>query len=358
MRCSATPVASSCFCRSPNQISRLFKPTALLPPEQTAEPRNQVDCMSRLLDILDKNFPKFDVTMKIMFTVRHSYLREMLGIPSGHDLPLGFPDFEQTEVDALVRRNGKIFHVEFQSWNDSNMLLRMFSYRNSIYRHYKKSGRRRNTPIVEQSVVYIGSPPMNMEKEIHAPQIDYCYALHDIRSFWKDWSDRLKRSTLPLNWVLAMVCSNSTDETIWRAAAQGIQVHLDDRGSQSDLPLPAVLLVAATLRNMSDDFRRELISMFTMSVENDPLFKEIYLQGNDRASRARLLRLIGIGLDLREIQLDDEQNEKLVSWKVEDLDALGDAMMAGASADEIRSWLPKPSPTKGNSGGKFGKSGW
>lgn len=313
--------------------------------------------MSRLLEILDKNFPKFDVTMKIMFTVRHSYLRDMLGIPSGHDLPLGFPDFEQTEVDALVRRNGKIFHVEFQSWNDPNMLLRMFSYRNSIYRHYKKSGMRRITPDVEQSVVYIGSPPMNMEKEIHAPQIDYCYALHDIRSFWENWSDRLKRSSLPLNWVLAMVCSNSTDEGIWRAIAQNIQAHLNDRGNQSDLPLPAVLLVAATLRNMSIGFRRELISMFTMNVENDPLFRDIYLQGNDRDARARILRLIGIGLDRCKIQLDDGQNEELVGWRVEDLDALGDAMMAGASAEEIRSWLPKPSPTKGNSGRSRGKFG-
>lgn len=305
--------------------------------------------MSRLLEILDKNFPKFDVTMKIMFAVQNSYLRKMLNIPLGHDLPLGFPDFEQTEVDALVRRNGKIFHVEFQSWNDGRMVFRMLDYRNSIYRHYRKEGRRTVTPDVVQTVVYIGSPPMRMESELKGTKLDFSYSLHDIREFWSDWRNRLVRSRLPLNWILALICSDVEDESMWKKISQGVRGHLDANGVQSDIALPAVLLVAATLRNMSDDFRREIINMFTMNVENDPLFREIYEQGNARAAKARLLRMIGIGLDTRAIELDDMQNEELAGWMVEELDALADAMMAMISDEKLHAWLPKRAPTEDNS---------
>ncbi|KQW55107.1 hypothetical protein ASD03_21475 [Ensifer sp. Root127] len=302
-----------------------------------------------MLEILDKNFPKFDVTMKIMFAVQNSYLRQMLDIPLGHDLPPGFPDFEQTEVDALVRRNGKIFHVEFQSWNDSRMVFRMLDYRNSIYRHYRKQGRRTVTPDIVQMVVYIGSPPMRMESELQGTKLDFSYSLHDIREFWFSWRNRLVRSRLPLNWILALICSDAEDETMWKRSTQAIRDHLDTNGGQSDLPLPAVLLVAATLRNMSDDFRREIISMFTMNIENDPLFREIYEQGNARAAKVRLLRMIGIGLDTRAIELDDTQNEELAGWRVEDLDALADAMMAMISNERLLAWLPRRAPTEDNS---------
>lgn len=303
--------------------------------------------MSRLLEIMDKNFPKFDVTMKIMFAVKNSYLREMLEIPLGHDLPLGFSDFEQTEVDALVRRKGAIYHVEFQSWNDPKMEYRMFDYRNSIYRHYSRRGKRTVKPDVVQTVVYIGSPNMRMEKGLKGTNLDYSYYLHDIRSFWSDWRQRLINSTLPLNWILGLVCSDDRAEDKWRPIVQGVRDHLGKNGKQAHLALPAVLLVAATLRNMSESFRREIVNMFTMSVENDPIFREIYEQGNDRATRRLLLRIIGIGLEARKVALDEKQSEELASWKVEALNELADAMAGmDLSVAELRSWLPKPEPVQ------------
>lgn len=89
--------------------------------------------------------------------------------------------------------------------------------------------------------------------------------------------------------------------------------------------------------------------MFTMNIENDPLFREIYEQGNARAAKVRLLRMIGIGLDTRAIELDDTQNEELAGWRVEDLDALADAMMAMISNERLLAWLPRRAPTEDNS---------
>ena len=307
--------------------------------------------MSRLLEILDKNFPKFDVTMKIMFVVQNSYLRKILEIPLGHDLPLGFPDFEQTEVDALVRRNGTIFHVEFQSWNDPRMPFRMLDYRNSIHQHFGKVGKRTVTPDVVQKVVYVGSPAMRMPREIKHTGLCFSYSLHDVREFRSGWRNRLLRSRRPLDWILAAICSNDKDELKWRNVAELVRVHIGENGIQSNLALPAVLLVAATLRNMSDEFRKGIINMFTMNIENDPLFREIYDQGNTRGAKARLLRMIGIGLDSREIELDERQNEELAGWKVEDLDELADAMMAMIPDQEILALLPKRVLTSGNSNG-------
>ena len=60
----------------------------------------------------------------------------MLDIPAGRELPLAFASFDQTEVDALVEKNDRIFHVEFQIWNDETIRYRMLDYRNSLYKSY------------------------------------------------------------------------------------------------------------------------------------------------------------------------------------------------------------------------------
>jgi hypothetical protein len=79
-----------------------------------------------------------------------------------------------------------------------------------------------------------------------------------------------------------------------------------------------------------------------MSVENDPIFREVYEQGNARAAKASLLRLIDLGLGRHEVFLDETQGQELVGWNLEDLEALADELMVGMHEERLREWLPKP----------------
>lgn len=293
--------------------------------------------MSKLIEILDKNFPKYDVTLKIMFVVKHSALRKILRIPFGQDLPQEFPDFEQTRVDALVFSNTKIFHVEFQAWNDPNMPRRMLDYRSSMLKWYRRIRRKRVSDII-QKVLYVGTPVMSMRNELNGSGLNFSYALHDIREFGPSWGRKLEMSRKPLNWILGLMCMQSVTADMWTEIAFRIRAY---NGSQSMLPLPAILLVAATLRNVDYKLREEIVNMFSMNVENDPLFREVYLRGNERATKVALLKSIEEGLSARKIELTDLQNEAVVNLQISELLALTMTMMRpSASDDEIFAHFP------------------
>jgi hypothetical protein len=301
--------------------------------------------VSRLTDILEKNFPKYDVTMKIMFVVKHSMLRKMLNVPTGQDMPQEFPDFEQSKIDAMVFAESKIYHIEFQSWNDPTMPKRMLDYRNSIGKWYKRVQRKTVSDVI-QTVLYIGTPDILMKRELKGTGLDFSFALHDIREFGPDWGKKLKTSQRPLNWILALMCVREIPgDHIWRSVAEGIKTHV---GPQAILPLPAILLVAATLRNVSLQLREEIVRMFSLNVQNDPLFKEVYVQGNERAAKKELLMLVEDGLDAREITLADEQRIAIVDLEIGELRQLAGMMTRMASKDKIIATLPKIEETKDN----------
>jgi hypothetical protein len=283
--------------------------------------------------------------MKIMFVVKHSMLRKILKVPPGQDMPQEFPDFEQTKIDAMVFANTKIYHVEFQAWNDPNIPKRMLDYRNSIAKWYKRVQKKTVSDVI-QTVLYIGTPDLSMKRELKGTGLDFSFALHDIREFGPDWGSKLKTSQRPLNWILALMCLREPPSgDLWKLMAQGIKTY---QGPQTNLPLPAILLVAATLRNVDYELRQEIVNMFSMNVQNDPLFNEVYQQGSERAAKWELLTLVEDGLDAREIFLTDEQREAVVDLDISELRDLAGRMMRLASKDEILAKLPIVEETKDN----------
>jgi predicted transposase/invertase (TIGR01784 family) len=68
-----------------------------------------------------------------------------------------------------------LLHIEFQSRNDGNMVVRMLEYFTLLYRKYKME--------VLQYVVYIGSEKARMLTNILFDNIDYKYGLLDLRNY-------------------------------------------------------------------------------------------------------------------------------------------------------------------------------
>lgn len=296
--------------------------------------------MSELLDILDRNFPKYDIVFKSLFVVHHSMLREMLNIPCGRELPLGLGGFGQTEVDALVLSDESIFHVEFQSWNDARMQYRMLDYFNSILQNSEYCDSKEGVSI-RQSVLYVGYPAMNMTSHILQPGMDYRYDLSDVREYGREWSERLSASPRPLDWILSFVCRPSPpDEQQWIGLAARILAYSQHRTRRHRLPLPAVLLIAATLRRISRTTRLDIINMFRMKLD-DPLFKDIYDQAVERTRKEERLPEIEEALIYHNIHLEDDEKEELVALTAEKIKSLNLEVLKGRTFDDaLREYVP------------------
>lgn len=273
-----------------------------------------------------------------MFVVKHSMLRKMLHVPPGQDMPQEFPDFEQTRIDAMVFAKTKIYHIEFQAWNDPNMPKRMLDYRNSIVKWHKRVQRKKVSDVI-QKVLYVGTSDLSMKNELRGTGLEFSFELHDIRDFGPTWGRRLTTSLRPLNWILALMClSKSPEDATWRQIAEGIKRYA---GPQAVLPLPAILLVAATLRNVDIQLREEIVRMFSMNVQHDPLFNEVYAQGNERAVKAEFLTLIEDGLNDRVIEVNEEQREAIVDLGIGKLREIARAMvMRSVTNEQILTLLP------------------
>ncbi len=255
-------------------------------------------------------------------------------------MPLAFASFDQTEVDALVEKNDRIFHVEFQIWNDETIRYRMLDYRNSLYKSYFMKKSRKPRSII-QKVLYVGFDPMKMGRAIEDENFAYSFSLADIREFEEDWRHRLKNSRLPLNWILAELCSNDSEEAVWHSLAERIAKHLSQNGCQCSLPLASILLVAATLRRVSKETRVGFIKMFRLNVGNDPILKQIYDGGVAFEKRDILTRAVVIGLEARNLDINAHREKILSEMDLDELEQVMMSMVAGHGADEIMTLFPE-----------------
>lgn len=264
----------------------------------------------------------------------------MLGVPEGIDLNTEFPDFNATRVDALVWSDGCVHHVEFQSWNDPAMPLRMLDYFNSIVKYIPSVGGE-NRRDISQRVLYVGTPTISMESSLSVGQSSLVYELNDIREFENEYADLLEASERPLDWIVAYLCRNTTpDAQAWRNLAHHVLDHLRSEGCQSHLALAACLLVAATLRRIDIGVRREIVEMFKMSIENDPLLRSIYDQAIDYGVKADYLELIEEALAANEVELSEPEKAALVSQRSDVLRGITRSTMRGINIyDAIRSYI-------------------
>gem|GEM_PF-6252693 len=293
--------------------------------------------MGRLLEILYKNFPKYDIMMKIFFVFEHSSLSNLMGLPQGYALSNEFPSFEQSRVDALIRAENTIYHVEFQTANHPQMHIRMLDYRNSIIKWYVSAGNNSYLD-VKQEVLYIGNELLTMKNGILQSGLSFQFGLRDVRSF-KYQSARLNSSQLPLDWILSLLVQENTENADWLYIASRVEQYLRESESYDYLSLPACLLVAATLRRVDDDTRQRIMNMFSLDIKNDKLLRKIYDRGASFGARELLLRLIESWLVSNSIELPEDDLQYVARLPEEELEALVNQMTTGEDKEYIISLL-------------------
>ncbi len=119
--------------------------------------------------------PSKDITLKDIFEEVPYRLSKILSpAPIKELLPTALPSTE-LRVDFLARlEDESILHMEFQSFNDTNMPWRMLRYYTAIVEKYK-------THNIKQLVVYVGNEKLRMKSFLKIKNLVFKYEILDIR---------------------------------------------------------------------------------------------------------------------------------------------------------------------------------
>ncbi len=138
-----------------------------------------------------------DITLKDIFEeVPHRLSKILSPAPIKELLPTNFPSTE-LRVDFLARlEDESILHMEFQSFNDTNMPWRMLRYYTAIAEKYK-------TYNIKQLLVYVGNEKLRMKSSLKLKNLVFRYEILDIRQI--DCRVLLE-SPDPMDRLLACLC--------------------------------------------------------------------------------------------------------------------------------------------------------
>jgi len=141
--------------------------------------------------------PSKDIALKDIFEEVPQRLSKILApAPIKELLPTNFPSTE-LRVDFLARlEDDSILHIEFQSFNDTNMPFRMLRYYLAILERYPSSP-------IKQLLVYVGNRKLRMKSRLKLRNLTFSYEILDIRQI--DCKVLLE-SPDPMDRLLACLC--------------------------------------------------------------------------------------------------------------------------------------------------------
>ncbi len=141
--------------------------------------------------------PSKDIALKDIFEEIPQRLSKILApAPIKELLPTNFPSTE-LRVDFLARlEDDSILHIEFQSFNDTNMPFRMLRYYLAILERYPSSP-------IKQLLVYVGNRKLRMKSRLKLRNLTFSYEILDIRQID---CKLLLESPDPMDRLLACLC--------------------------------------------------------------------------------------------------------------------------------------------------------
>jgi len=247
---------------------------------------NVDEALERILRVRQMKYPKFDVTLKKLFSPNNSILRSLLGAPrTGTALSEEFMGFAINRVDVLVRARGSLHHIEFQSENDDAMPWRMLSYYHRIVARH--GSLKTPTPItVEQTVLYVGEDGLDMPCRLRGRDLDYRYKLRNITEFEASIPEMMESEILE-DQILSVLCKATCDPRHWKKVAQSL-LRLPKEEAENGL---ALLLVASLLRPLDIRTKLELEKMaVTINVRKSSVFQEVFTDGEIKGNLEEALR--------------------------------------------------------------------
>ena len=206
-------------------------------------------------------------------------LRLLAGGQAREMLTVEYPTVRMRRPDLVVRlTDDRLYHLELQSDNDTEMPWRMLEYYGLLYRQY------RQPPV--QHVLYVGKVPMTLGTRIEHATLSFQYAAIDIRTL--DRQPLLRSAVLEDN-LLALLCRGGATRT----AIRRILTRIATLSGAARTDALAALLILAGLRSVQPLVREEVHQMaLTFDIKNNAFLREVFEEGQQDGERVLLRRLL------------------------------------------------------------------
>ncbi len=288
-------------------------------------------------DLRSSRAPKYDVMFKMVFSLEGSSLRRILSIPKGLGLSEQFPDMDGLEIDSLTLGESSLHHLEFQAKNHGSMLERMFKYKAKIAdRPDIKSLRSSGSFPLEQTVLYVGKPEMNMRHEYKRhDEILFSFKLNDIREFHAE-RNMLESSEYPEDWALSLLVANDggDDDEAWLFIAAKMNEELD-QSDPSTAEFRTILLISSILREVDRKVQEEISDMIEIDVSRNRLLRQVFEQGMDNSYPLFLMRQIRETIQRNELDFEESRLEELEGGNLDELSSFANQLTDAADKQDF-----------------------
>ncbi len=210
---------------------------------------------------------RYDTTLKTLFQSPPPQLLQLLiGGEAREMLTVEYPTVQMRRPDLVVRlTDGRLYHLELQSTNDSAMPWRMLEYFYLLCQAYGQPP--------YQQVLYVGDTPLIMAALLEYPTLLFEYDVIDIRTL--DGETLLASAALEDN-LLALLCRLANP----REAIQRLLARIAHMAGAARDDALAQLLALAGLRRIHPLVLEETQHMpITINIRENPFLREVFEEG-------------------------------------------------------------------------------
>jgi len=260
---------------------------------------------------------RYDTTLKTLFQAPPQQLLHLLvGGQAQTMLTVEYPMVRMRRPDLVVRlTDGRLYHLELQSDNDTTMPWRMLEYYGLLYQHYQQQAL--------QQVLYVGERPMTLATQIAHSTLTFQYSAIDIRTL--DGQPLLQSPVLEDN-LLALLCRGGATRT----TVQHILARIATLSGTARTEALTTMLILAGLRHLQPLVREEAQQMaLTLDIKNNAFLREVFEEGHQEGQiegeRALIRRLLasrfGVLPAWAEQHIATANTAMLEQWGIRLLDA-------------------------------------
>lgn len=236
---------------------------------------------------------------------------------------------EPIRADALIllQSSDVVLHLEFQTQPDDAIPFRMADYRLRVHRRYPNKDMR-------QLVIYLKSTGSKLVRQNVFTISGMRHEFEVIRLWEQPTADLLRfPGLLPL-----AILGRTDDRTQTLREISSLIDNLGDRREQSNIAAATSLLAGLVLKKdvISAVLREEIMqdSVIYQDIKKQGV-KEGLEQGVQQGQAILVVRL----LKRRIGEIESEDEARINGLSVEQLEALGDALLDFSSYDDLSSWL-------------------
>jgi len=236
------------------------------------------------------------ISKEILKNIARDISKHILRIEIAEDMELINQEFtrvESREGDLVFKNGEEIVHIEIQNDNHKKMHLRMHRYLSDIlFEHESKK--------IKQYLLYIGKAKCTMKNVIKIENLDYKYAIIDIRDIP---CESFLYSDDPSAVVLAMLCDfeGKDKQMVVNTILKRLRELNDEREYRNYLKM---VNVYSTNRGLEKEVEQG-VKMLTVDIEKTPFYKIGIERGMERGAKENALKNAMIMISDFKLAIDD-----------------------------------------------------